>query len=139
MLEKVHDHIVSELGQSTRTDTIFVVTAIAFNLIVLGINSGVSGAAADTYDSLVLDVVLAVFIAMTFLMNTIAIIALNLGRRTRRMLLNGLVSMYKDNQADKYYDPSLLSNYGARYNLFSGVILTLALTAIIVPLIVRLL
>ena len=47
MLEKIHDHIVSELGQSSRTDTIFVVTTIVFNLIVLGINSGVAGAASD--------------------------------------------------------------------------------------------
>ncbi len=36
MLTEVHDHIINELGQSSRTDTIFVVTAIIFNLIVLG-------------------------------------------------------------------------------------------------------
>jgi len=28
MLNQVHDHIVSELNQSSRTDTIFVVTAM---------------------------------------------------------------------------------------------------------------
>ena len=42
MLGQVHDHIVSELGESSRTDTIFVLTAIIFNLIVLGINFGVA-------------------------------------------------------------------------------------------------
>ncbi len=137
MLNQVHDHIVSELGQSSRTDTIFVVTAIAFNLIVLGINSGVSGAAVDSRDSTVLDVVLGIFIAMTILLNFIAVTALVLGRRTRSLLLNGLVAMYQDNQVDKYYDPALMSNYAARYLLFAGVIITLALTAIVVPLIVR--
>lgn len=137
MLDKVHDHIVSELGQSGRTDTIFVVTAIVFNLIVLGINSGVSGAAVESDASSAADLVLSAFIAMTVLLNVIAVVALYLGRRTRKMLLSGLVAMYHDNDTDKYYDPSLVSNYGARYLLFVGVIITLALTSITVPLIIR--
>ena len=137
MLNRVHDHIVSELNQSSRTDTIFVVTAIAFNLIVLGINSGVADAASGRSGDTVNDIVLIVFIIMTILMNTIAISALNLGKRTRQMLLDGLVKMYSDNEVEKYYDPSIMSNYNARYLLFSGVIGTLALTAIAVPLIIR--
>ena len=137
MLNQVHDHIVSELNQSSRTDTIFVVTAIAFNLIVLGINSGVADAASGRSGDTVNDIVLIVFIIMTLLINTIAISALNLGKRTRQMLLDGLVTMYRDNEVEKYYDPALMSNYNARYLLFSGVIGTLALTAIAVPLIIR--
>ncbi len=137
MLNQVHDHIVSELSQSSRTDTIFVVTAIVFNLIVLGINSSVADAASGRSGDTVNDIVLIVFIIMTVLMNAIAISALNLGKRTRQMLLDGLVTMYRDNDVEKYYDPALMSNYNARYLLFSGVIGTLALTAIAVPLIIR--
>ncbi len=137
MLNQVHDHIVSELNQSSRTDTIFVVTAILFNLIVLGINSSVADAATGYNADSVNDIVLIVFIFMTIVMATIAISALNLGKRTRQMLLDGLVKMYSDNEVEKYYSPSLLSNYNARYLLFSGVIGTLALTAIAVPLIIR--
>ena len=137
MLDKVHDHIVSELGQSSRTDTIFVITAIVFNLIVLGANSAISAAAADRNASAAADIVLVVFIAMTVLINTVAILALTLGRRTRSTLLDGLVAMYRDNDADKYYDPSIVSNYGRRYMLFGAVIVALAITSIVVPLIVR--
>jgi hypothetical protein len=137
MLAQIHEHIISELGNGSRTDTIFVVTAVVFNLVVLGINSGVSSAAAQGSDSATSDLILAVFIVMTLLLNIIALAALVLGRRTRRMLLNGLVAMYHDHEVDKYYDPSLLSNYGARYLLFAGVIVTLAITAIAVPLIIR--
>jgi hypothetical protein len=137
MLGQVHDHIVNELGQSSRTDTIFVVTAVVFNLVVLGINSGVSVAAMESDATATNDVVLAVFIVMTLLINGVAVTALVFGMRTRRTLLNGLVAMYKDNEVDKYYDPALLSNYGVRYLLFGGVIVTLALTAIVVPLIIR--
>ena len=147
MLGQVHDHIVRELGESSRTDTIFVLTAIAFNLIVLAVNSGLATAgveeragaprdvqlAAATYD-----ILLAVFIGMTALVNGVAVTALVMGRRTRRMLLVGLVAMYRDNEVDRYYDPSLVSNYGVRYLLFGSVIVSLALTATVVPLIIRL-
>jgi hypothetical protein len=140
VLEQVHDHIVSELGQSGRTDIVFVVTAILFNLIVLGINSTVStGATVESGEvaSATFDLILAVFVAMTVLLNIIAVAALVLGRRTRAMLLGGLVAMYHDNEVDKYYDPSLIWNYGVRYLLFTGVIVSLGVTAIIVPLIIR--
>ncbi len=137
MLHQVHDHIVSELGHSSRTDTIFVVTAVVFNLIVLGINSGVSAAALEEDATGTDDLILAVFIAMTVLLNIISVSALVLGRRTRAMLLKGLVDMYQDNEVKKYYAPGLVSNYGTRYALFAGVIITLALTAIVVPLIIR--
>jgi hypothetical protein len=137
MLEQVHDHIVSELGQSSRTDTIFVVTAVLFNLIVLRINSGVAISASDEGASTSNDLILAVLIMMTLILNIISVAALILGRRTRSILLHGLVTMYHDNDVDKYYAPSLLSSYGTRYILFTGVIATLALTAIVVPLIIR--
>ena len=146
MLGQVHDHIVRELGESSRTDTIFVLTAIVFNLIVLAVNSGISTAAIaeestathDPISTATYDVMLAVFMIMTIVLNIVAVAALVLGRRNRRTLLGGLVAMYRDNDVDRYYDPSLMSNYGVRYLLFGGVIATLGLTAIVVPLIIRL-
>ena len=140
MLKQVHDHIVSELGQSSRTDTIFVVTSVIFNLIVLGINSAVaSNGDGPRYERPSSnDLVLVVFIGLTILVNAIASVALYVGRRTRRRLLEGLVAMYRDNEVDKYYSPALLSDYGTRYLLFTGIIALLALTAIVVPLILRL-
>ena len=137
MLQQVHEHIVKELGESSRTDTIFVLTAIVFNLIVLGVNSAVAAAAVNEDPATTYDLVLAVFSVVTVLLNIVAVTALVLGRRTRRTLLDGLVAMYRDNQADKYYDPALMSNYGVRYLLFTGVIATLAVTAVLVPLIIR--
>jgi hypothetical protein len=45
--------------------------------------------------------------------------------------------MYRDNEVAQYYDPSLLTNYARRYWLFTAVIVCLGLTAIVVPLIIR--
>jgi hypothetical protein len=137
MLKQVHEHIVSELQQNARTDTIFVVTAIAFNLIVLGINSAVAGEADSSHAGSSNDLILVVFIIMSLLVNAIATIALNTGRKSREKLIQGLLTMYKDNNVAKYYDDSLVIGYNKRYLLFTGVILSLALTSILVPLIIR--
>ena len=137
MLKQVHEHITSELQQNTRTDTIFVVTAIVFNLIVLGINSAVAGEAASSNANPSNDFILVVFIIMSLLVNGISVTALNFGKKNREKLIRGLLGMYKDNDVAKYYDKSLMSAYGKRYLLFTGIIICLALTGIIVPLIIR--
>jgi len=139
MIEKVHEHIINELQQSTRTDTIFVVTAVIFNLIVLGINSAVAGNAVSEHAKASDDFILSIFILMTLVVNIISIRALATGKNTRGKLLQGLLSMYKDNQVDKYYNAALLSNYDKRYFSFTVVILCMAMTSIIVPLVIRLL
>ena len=43
MLQRVHQHIVDELQQGARTDTICAVTAVLFNLVVPGIHSAPAG------------------------------------------------------------------------------------------------
>ena len=55
------------------------------------------------------------------------------GKQTRSRLLDGLIKMYKDQGVDGYYDTSLLSNYGTRYNLFILVVVFIGLIAIVVP------
>jgi hypothetical protein len=141
MLERAHKHIISDLQQGARTDTIFVITAVVFNLIVLAVNSAVAGeaASAESNNSTTNDVVLVIFIIMNIIVNTIAIGALTVGKQTRDKLLHGLLAMYQDNDVAKYYDDTLLTNYNRRYTLFMAVILCLAATAIIVPLVIRLL
>ena len=141
MLTQIHEHIVAELNQGAKTDTIFVITAIVFDLIVLGINSAIAGEASSSYnnDTITLDVIMVVFIVLVFLVNGISIRALLVGKSTRNKLLTGLVEMYTDHDVVKYYDIELLGNYNKRYSLFTIVIGSLAITAVIVPVIVRLL
>ncbi|HBE74113.1 MAG TPA: hypothetical protein DDW31_08550 [candidate division Zixibacteria bacterium] len=131
MIEHLHDHAVSELQQSARTDTVFVVTAVCFNLVVLAINWIL--AASDRTGARIL--IFMLLIAATLLINAFAVQALRNGRRTRLLLLSGLAQMYRDNGVDKYYDPELLRTYGARYGLFTAVIISLAAMAIAVPMI----
>jgi len=133
MIEKVHDHIIEELKTNTRTDTIFILTAIALNLISLGINSGI----ASSGNSLTKNIVMFTFVALIIVINVVAEIGLIRGRQTRSRLIEGLLKMYHDNNVEGYYDPILLSAYRTRYNLFMIVVLFTGLVALVVPFLIR--
>lgn len=135
MIEKVHEHILDELQTNTRTDTIFVITAIILNLLTLGINSGV---AAGGGGDVTLTIIMFTLVALAIVVNLVAEIGLIRGRQTRAKLLNGLIKMYKDQGVDSYYDPSLLGDYRTRYNLFMFAVLFTGLVAIFIPFIIRL-
>ena len=132
MIERVHQHLVTELQQNTRTDTIFVLTAIALNLLALGINSVIAAANGGATTT----IVMFTFVALVLVVNFVAEVGLIRGRQTRTKLLDGLLRMYKDQGVEGYYDPSLLSNYNVRYNLFMLVVLFTGLVALIVPFVV---
>ena len=133
MIERVHEHIVGELGANTRTDTIFVLTAIFLNLITLGINSGI----ASSNGSGTQTIVMFTFVALIVVVNFVAEIGLIRGRQMRKKLLGGLLKMYKDQGVEGYYDPSLLGDYRTRYNLFMLTVLFTGLVAIVIPFIIR--
>ncbi len=138
MLNKVHEHVVAELQQSAKTDTVFVVTSVLFNLIVLGINWGVASSSGEEGHPPQKDWILTLLIVATLLINTFAVRALLTGSDTRKKLLSGLVAMYKDNNVDKYYNASLLDAYGTRYKLFIATLIILAGVSMVVPLLERL-
>jgi len=132
MIERVHEHIIEELKQNTRTDTIFIVTSILLNLLTLVINSGFAhGKNANA------TIVMFIFVSMIIVVNLVVIIGVLKGKQTRSKLLTGLLKMYKDQGVDGYYDPALLNNYSTRYNLFILVVVFLGLIAIIVPFILK--
>ncbi len=139
MLKEVHQHLVQELQQSSKTDTVFVVAAVLFNLAVLGINWGVAQPnGREQIHPPQDDIILSILIASTILINLFVTRAMFTGRDTRTKLLSGMVRMYKDNKVDQYYDESLLRAYGFRYKLFIAVLIILATIAIVVPLLTRL-
>lgn len=134
MLEHVHQHIISELQQNTKTDIIFILASIVLNLITLAINSG-SVEKSRTDDTIL--IVMFIFVALVILINLVAILGVLKGKETRIKLLQGLLAMYKDQDVDKYYDASLLSNYSLRYNLFIMVVVFTGVIAIVVPFVMR--
>jgi hypothetical protein len=133
MLEHVHQHIVEELRINTRTDTVFVITALLLNLVTLGVNAAV----ASGPDRRATTIVMFLFVALIVVVNLVAEIGLIKGRQTRTKLLRGLIKMYEDSNVAAYYDASLLEAYKVRYNLFMLTVLATGLLAIIIPFVIR--
>jgi Zn-dependent protease len=134
MIEHVHKHITSELQQNTRTDIIFILSAILLNLITLAVNSGMSEKSRTDNATLI---AMFSFVCLIVLVNLVVVFGLNKGKQTREKLLNGLIKMYKDQNVDKYYDESLMGNYNVRYNLFIMVVMFTGIIATVVPFILR--
>jgi hypothetical protein len=130
MIERVHEHIITELQQNARTDTIFILTAILLNLIALGVNSAV---ASESDNGMTTWVVFFTFVCLVLVVNFVVVIGLLRGKQTRIKLINGLLKMYKDQGVEGYYDSSLLSNYNTRYSLFLITVVFTGLVAIVVP------
>ena len=130
MIERVHEHIISELQQNARTDTVFILAAILLNLLSLGVNSGVASGRENDSTTWI---VFFTFVFLVIVVNFVAEIGLIKGRQTRIKLLSGLLKMYKDQGVDGYYDGSLLSNYNTMYNLFLLTVIVTGLIALIVP------
>ena len=134
MIDRVHQHIVSELQQGARTDTIFVVIAVLLNLVMLGISSGI---AQESDENGTTAAVLGLFMALTVVVNIVAVLGLLKGKETRAKLLGGLLKLYADQHVDGYYDPALLQHYGTRYHLFILAVVCMGAVAIVVPLLLR--
>lgn len=134
MIEHVHKHLISELQQNTRTDIIFILTSIFLNLITLAVNSGLVEKSRTDNSTLT---VMFVFVLLILMVNIVVIIGILKGKQTRMKLVNGLLKMYRDQNVDKYYDESLISNYSVRYNLFIMVVVCTGLIATVVPFILR--
>lgn len=130
MIERVHNHIITELQQNARTDTVFILTAIFLNLLALGVNSGVAGGRETDSTTWI---VFATFLCLVIVINFVVVIGLLRGKETRIKLINGLLRMYKDQNVDSYYDASLLSNYSTRYNLFLLAVIFTGVIAIVIP------
>ena len=110
MIERVHEHILTELQQNTRTDTIFIVAAILINLLTLAINSEVAEQSRNDVSN---TIIMFIFISLSIVVNLVVIIGLLKGKQARSRLLNGLIKMYKDQGVEGYYDPALLSGYSS--------------------------
>jgi hypothetical protein len=136
MIKEIHQHITNELQQNAKTDTVFVLSSVLLNLVILAINWAVASPNTKSREAYT-DIILSLLIAAVLIINFLITKALLSGRDTRLKLLSGLIRMYKDNNVDKYYDASLLSAYSMRYKFFLAVIIILAAITIVVPLLVR--
>lgn len=130
---KVYEVLLERMEQSNRMVLSFVIIASVWNLVVLVLESlRLTFSAAPVGRS-----TLIVITALVLAINGIAVAVLFIGRRTRKLLVDALVSLLEDSGAIKYYPPYLRSEYSLRYVLYGAVMLLLAAASIVIPILTR--
>jgi hypothetical protein len=133
---RVQEQITAELEQSAKTDATVVKTAIAINIVFLGVNSSVA-AGASSGESGGMTAILFVLIAVVAVINIVVTRALFRGRDRRVSLTEKLGKLLKEEEEgmEEIYDSSLIEGYKTRYDMFTTVVLALGVAAVIVPII----
>ncbi len=133
ILECLHSHIRDELDRGSKTDTVVVIAAILYNLVMYS----VTGTIASSTSSIESNGLLVIFLMMSLLINLVSVKALQSNKDSRQKLLLGLLKLYSDQNVEKYYDSTLLQNYSRRYNYFTIIIVGMGFAGLVIPLIVR--
>ena len=161
MKDNIHQELTSELNQTTRTDTITVIVGVVLNLIFLLVNSTVaSGVWTEEYNykNAVIDpmrielaesetiittefhlstmLIFIILIAAIIAINVFVIKALQAGKERRKTLAEGIQKLYKEEDLDKYYSPSIIKGYETRYDLYTKIVGVLASLSVLIPIVV---
>ena len=156
MEDHLHQDITAELSQTTRTDTITAIVGVILNLIFLLVNSLVAGAVwteefirndairgelivdytTTTVFELGVMLIFIILITATIAINVFIIRAMSAGKERRIKLTESLQKMYREEELGKYYDSSIIKGYEARYSLYTKVVGTLGVLAVLVPIVV---
>ncbi len=123
--------MTQELRENGRSEVVHVISAFVLNIVALAVNSVLAQEPSVTNVA-----VLVVLLGVILTVNVIALTGLRKGQEIKRMLLNGLVSMYRDEGVADYYDPALLAGYAARYGLYRAAVLATAIASFVVPVLV---
>ena len=156
MEDHLHQDLTAELSQTTHTDTITVIVGVILNLIFLLVNSLVAGAVwteeyiyndaikgelfvdrtITTEFELGMMLIFVILVAATIAINVFIIRALLAGKERRIKLTESLHKMYREEDLGKYYNSSNIKGYEVRYSLYTKVVGTLGVLAVLVPIVV---
>jgi Na+-driven multidrug efflux pump len=131
--ERMQEQITIELEQSARTDSTVVRTAILLNMILLAANSSVAAAASGEGGAVLM--ILMVLIAVVIVINVVVARALSRGKERRVKLTEALKKLFQEGGMDEIYDSTLIEGYKTRYDMFTTVVISLGVAAVVIPLI----
>jgi ABC-type transport system involved in multi-copper enzyme maturation permease subunit len=137
MIEGIHKHLLSELDRAGRSDTIFVLAGVSFNLLVLFINWAQASTITSTYREAGTDsfIIFAIFIIGTLVVSTSCLLTLMNSRRICNKCHKALVQIYEDTEVSKYM-PEGMGNLGNKRFILSFIVVGgTGLLAVVVPLV----
>jgi hypothetical protein len=132
MIEAIHKQLLSELDRAGRADTVFVVSGVLFNILVLFVNWVQAQSIADGRGNLI---IFLLFTAGSLLVSCTALLALLNSRRICNSVHSALHQIYTDQNVARYLPAGLGSLGNKRFVLSFLVVSGTGLLAVIIPLI----
>ncbi|KRA54309.1 hypothetical protein ASD77_06735 [Pseudoxanthomonas sp. Root65] len=131
MIEAIHKQLMSELDRAGRADTVFVVSGVLFNILVLFVNWAQASSLSEGRGNLM---IYLLFTAGSLLISCTALLALINSRRICNSVHSALEQIYKD-QNVAHYLPKGLSTLGNKRFILSFIVVGgTGLLAVIIPL-----
>ena len=135
MIEAIHKQLLAELDRAGRSDTVFILSGVSFNLLVLVINWIQAISIASTYrESIIVNyVIFFIFMTGTLLVSGACLLTLLNSRKICMEIHDALSKIYEDTEVAKYM-PERMSELGAkRFTLSFIVVGGTGLIAVAVP------
>ena len=136
MIDRVHQHLLSELQRTTQADTVFVVCAVLFNILGLFICWSVVASTRGDYGRGDYGSYGIYFLTTLgiIVVSRAALKALQNGRRTSEEINASLTLIYRDAGVEKYIPAALLAMGVSRFRLYFVVVAGTSSLAIAIPL-----
>ena len=131
MIEAIHKQLMSELDRAGRADTVFVVSGVLFNILVLFVNWLQAISLAEGQGNLM---IYLLFTAGSLLITCTALLALINSRRICNSVHSALQQIYVDQNVSQYLPPGLAVLGDKRFILSFLVVSGTGLLAVIIPL-----
>ena len=135
MIEAIHRHLLAELDRAGRSDTIFILSGVSFNLLVLFVNwvQAADIALSSRGPSAANYLIFLIFMAGALLVTGACLLTLTNSKRMCSEIRSSLSKIYQDSDVAKYL-PTGLSDLGTRRVALSLIIVGgTGLIAVAVP------
>ncbi|MDH5178058.1 MAG: hypothetical protein OEZ39_16260 [Gammaproteobacteria bacterium] len=139
MIEGIHKHLLTELDRAGRADTIFVLSGIGFNLLVLAINWAQAGDITRRYvghNNIDNIIIFIIFLLGSVIVTTSCLLILRNNKNICYQCHTALLKIYADTDVEKYMPSGMTTLGNKRFNLSVIVVAGTGLIAVIVPLVV---
>ncbi len=132
MIEKVHDYLVYELDRSSKSDTVFVISAVLFNILVMFINWAQASSIAAGRGSIA---IFGIFLVGVLFVSGAALIALVNSKRICIRCHEALEKIYENEGVSDYFPKNMAILGNKRFVLSFIVVAGTGLIATLVPVI----
>jgi len=132
MIEKIHDNLVSELDRSTRSDIVFIISAVLFNILVMFVNWSLSSSLNHERGSILIFII---FLFGTLVVTGTALIALVNSKNICIRTHEALEKIYVTSNVSEFLPDGMVSFGKKRFILSFIVVAGTGLISVFVPII----